>query len=581
MEYRGKEPLYLLVNNGICENIVNEEQTCYIIPNEIDNKTIDLYTNLIEEEFILLDKKLNENKINRSEYKELRKSLIQVLLNALKAVETTISNEDLIVYNTFIEGFDKNPSQIFFITDNSNKINIYTILKLTYGDAAGYRVSDLVYPSDLISQAGESLTSILDKIINVFPDFEYFYDVDGRFIFQKKKTYLNTHWNSIITQDNETYATSAADTSAVQYTFEDNDLIISVSNNIKLDNLKNDYSVWGIRKNIGEAEVPIHARYAIDKKPYAYVTFPQSKYNYINQTDTLILKDINGLKYLTQTIYVNNEYAEDILNLDYDEDIANWSLDKVRIEPTLYQENMYAGIYYTYIICDWREIIYQMAIDYYKHNQENDFLANLAKYNSFNTDIDYYEGNQFMQTIINNAGKLYPSGVTGYEQYYDDMQGFWRELYNPKPEVDLGYTGGYYVNKKWQDVVADYTKFNCDYYLPLKDYDQYATLLDNSIEEYKNKIAELEKEKEDNSTDQNFIDLATELEDLRQLLEVAKNKKTNLLKSYYTQKMIAFNDPEYKRLQDQYSALQKEKEDVINKTEKEILTILKEQFELY
>ena len=581
MEYRGKEPLYLLVNNGICENIVNEEQTCYIIPNEIDNKTIDLYTNLIEEEFILLDKKLNENKINRSEYKELRKSLIQVLLNALKAVETTISNEDLIVYNTFIEGFDKNPSQIFFITDNSNKINIYTILKLTYGDAAGYRVSDLVYPSDLISQAGESLTSILDKIINVFPDFEYFYDVDGRFIFQKKKTYLNTHWNNIITQDNETYATSAADTSAVQYTFEDNDLIISVSNNIKLDNLKNDYSVWGVRKNIGEAEVPIHARYAIDKKPYAYVTFPQSKYNYINQTDTLMLKDINGLKYLTQTIYVNNEYAEDILNLDYDEDIANWSLDKVRIEPTLYQGNMYAGIYYTYIICDWREIIYQMAIDYYKHNQENDFLANLAKYNSFNTDIDYYEGNQFMQTIINNAGKLYPSGVTGYEQYYDDMQGFWRELYNPKPEVDLGYTGGYYVNKKWQDVVADYTKFNCDYYLPLKDYNQYATLLDNSIEEYKNKIAKLEKEKEDNSTDQNFIDLATELEDLRQLLEAAKNKKTNLLKSYYTQKMIAFNDPEYKRLQDQYSTLQKEKEDVINKTEKEILTILKEQFELY
>ena len=40
--------------------------------------------------------------------------------------------------------------------------------------------------------------------------------------------------------------------------------------------------------------------------------------------------------------------------------------------------------------------------------------------------------------------------------------------------------------------------------------------------------------------------------------------------------MIAFNDPECKRLQDQYSTLQKEKEDVINKTEKEILTILKE-----
>ena len=30
---------------------------------------------------------------------------------------------------------------------------------------------------------------VLDKIKNMFSDFEYFYDVDGRFIFQKKKTY--------------------------------------------------------------------------------------------------------------------------------------------------------------------------------------------------------------------------------------------------------------------------------------------------------------------------------------------------------------------------------------------------------
>ena len=115
----------------------------------------------------------------------------------------------------------------------------------------------------------------------------------------------------------------------------------------------------------------------------------------------------------------------------------------------------------------------------------------------------------------------------------------------------------------------------------LKEVDQFLDLVIADYEHFYAIIRNLEKEKEDNSTDQNFIDLATELEDLRQLLEAAKNKKTNLLKSYYTQKMIAFNDPEYKRLQEQYSALQKEKEDVINKTEKEILTILKEQFELY
>jgi hypothetical protein len=29
-------------------------------------------------------------------------------------------------------------------------------------------------------------------------DFEYFYDIDGHFIFQRKKTYVNTHWNTIV-----------------------------------------------------------------------------------------------------------------------------------------------------------------------------------------------------------------------------------------------------------------------------------------------------------------------------------------------------------------------------------------------
>jgi hypothetical protein len=41
----------------------------------------------------------------------------------------------------------------------------------------------LVYPGDLITNIGESLTSMLDKIKNMLGDFEYFYDVDGRFVF--------------------------------------------------------------------------------------------------------------------------------------------------------------------------------------------------------------------------------------------------------------------------------------------------------------------------------------------------------------------------------------------------------------
>ena len=49
--------------------------------------------------------------------------------------------------------------------------------------AVGYRFTDLTYPGELIASVGESLTSILDKIKNVLGSFEYFYDLDGKFIF--------------------------------------------------------------------------------------------------------------------------------------------------------------------------------------------------------------------------------------------------------------------------------------------------------------------------------------------------------------------------------------------------------------
>jgi hypothetical protein len=53
-----------------------------------------------------------------------------------------------------------------------------------------------------------------------------------------------------------------------------------------------------------------------------------------------------------------------------------------------------------------------MALDYRRHYHDTDFLYNIASNN------------------IN----FYPTGITGYERYYVDIEGFWRELYNPNPE---------------------------------------------------------------------------------------------------------------------------------------------------
>jgi len=86
----------------------------------------------------------------------------------------------------------------------------------------------------------------LDKIKNMLVEFEYFYDLDGRFIFQKKQSFISTMWSPTnsgekkIAQENLSYA----------YVFSGSELITAFNNNPNLLNLRNDYSIWGERESI-------------------------------------------------------------------------------------------------------------------------------------------------------------------------------------------------------------------------------------------------------------------------------------------------------------------------------------------
>jgi hypothetical protein len=148
----------------------------------------------------------------------------------------------------------------------------YIFAKVQYGQTAGYRVTDIIYAGDLIANIGESITSVLDKIKNMLVEFEYFYDLDGRFIFQKKKSFVNTLWTPTSTDSNgnEAITESLMTSSATAYTFSGGELITAFNNNPNLLNMRNDYSVWGERTSIAGAAVPIHLRYAIDNKPVSY-----------------------------------------------------------------------------------------------------------------------------------------------------------------------------------------------------------------------------------------------------------------------------------------------------------------------
>jgi hypothetical protein len=144
------------------------------------------------------------------------------------------------------------------------------LTRLTYGDTAGYRQTDLTYAGDLIANVGESITSVLDKIRNMLVEFEYFYDVDGRFIFQKKQSYTSTLWGGDTTNEEPEHREAVMLSSATAYTFSGGELITAFNNTPNLTNLRNDYSIWGERTSISGAKLPVHMRYAIDTKPVRY-----------------------------------------------------------------------------------------------------------------------------------------------------------------------------------------------------------------------------------------------------------------------------------------------------------------------
>lgn len=243
--------------------------------------------------------------------------------------------------------------------------------KVEFGHTAGYRKTNLTYPGDLIGNVGESVTSILDKIKNMLGEFEYFYDLDGHFVFQRKQSFVNTLWSPIKeTEDENIYVESLALASNYEYVFNEGELITTFNNNPNINNMRNDYAIWGERTGVTGAAIPIHMRYAIDKKPITYTS-----------------------------IFVENDDPQiQAYNSKYRTQITGQS------SQTYYSQDS-----------DWREIIYQMAKDYYKYAHVLD---------------------DFEIRIISSNPNDYPSGQTGYEQYYLDIYSLWRDLYNPDCKID-------------------------------------------------------------------------------------------------------------------------------------------------
>ena len=162
-------------------------------------------------------------------------------------------------------------SPIYFKDDYSsfsyNQPEDIASIKVVYNQDVGYKPTPLTYPTnkDLIANAGETVVSVLDKLAKVLGNFEFFYDLDGRFVFQEKLNYLNTN-GDLTDISSEDYFQTYSNTK-YKYLVSDFESTTSISKSPKYDNIKNDYIIWGKRKSASGTELPICYHLAVDVKP--------------------------------------------------------------------------------------------------------------------------------------------------------------------------------------------------------------------------------------------------------------------------------------------------------------------------
>ena len=142
------------------------------------------------------------------------------------------------------------------------------LVKYNKGDDIGFEYTSFVYPGELIAQAGDTIVSVLDKIKNTLGNYEYFYNLDGQFVFQEIKNYLNKSYLPIKLQDinNADYLLDLSKGKSV-YTFDNDNLIYSYNNNPQYNLINNDFIVWGRHTLSDGIEYPIRYHLAIDNKP--------------------------------------------------------------------------------------------------------------------------------------------------------------------------------------------------------------------------------------------------------------------------------------------------------------------------
>ena len=249
-----------------------------------------------------------------------------------------------------------------------------------YGMDIGYIYTDFTFPGELIGDAGTTVCNILDKIKNVLGNYEYFYDIDGNFIFQEIKNYLNTTRATVALQElqNKDYLLDISKGKTV-YQFDDSNLVTSYTNSPQYNMIKNDFIVWGLRENANGNSVPIRYHLSIDSRPRVGNIY---KCFFYEDPDDGLIKAKMPIKFSTKAALEKNAGAAGVFYMtEDDEKIYKWSnkqyeeidVELVSVKTTDWRSELYlqgvqsepfgtkSNYYYTELMSEWPKLYNMQA----------------------------------------------------------------------------------------------------------------------------------------------------------------------------------------------------------------------------
>lgn len=274
-----------------------------------------------------------------------------------------------------------------------------------YGQDIGFIYTDFTYPGDLIGDAGSTVTDILEEIKNILGNYEYFYDLNGNFIFQEIKNFLNNAQSAYILDslknktlipeyldDGSGYLLDINNGSSV-FNFNNSNLISSYTNTPKYAAIKNDFVVWGVRNNSDSFEIPIRYHLVIDRKPDFGNTYRVFQY-----TDT----------------YDNTKKWYCPIELDSLQGVSGAEGIYYEVGDKIYTWGENANSQYGWILMegkaeeittkDWRTQLYFQGLSANSQGTENNYyFAELA--NEWPKIYDI-RNNKFYDNVINNPTQI-------------------------------------------------------------------------------------------------------------------------------------------------------------------------------